>query len=430
MPVAFLIVSVIGALFTINAYRPFATGGPFSIFSFFAGWLTSELPFHHIFWQFVATVVFVAGGALDGWQGWLGLAITLVSWVALAYLVVEANNARDIVEDALKETLGDDYRSRIAPELAERMDPTLSRTQLIWPFRHRHPEVQRVKNLQYSEYGRRGRLDVFHLRDKPEGSPVLLQVHGGGWVIGNKDQQGQPLMTHLASLGWVCVAINYRLSPRATFPDHVVDVKRAIAWIRDHVAEYGGNPDFVIITGGSAGGHLCSLAALTPNDPEFQPGFEDCDTTVQAAVPFYGVYDFTNRDGVGRKDMRGFLERMVMKKKFDEDPDAFAKASPMDQVGPDAPPTFVIHGKNDTLVPVAQARLFVQLLREASHQPVVYAELPGAQHAFELFSSVRSGHVIRGVERFVAYVYSEWLRTRGEPRPEPVPESASANADG
>ena len=82
---------------------------------------------------------------------------------------------------------------------------------------------------------------------------MLLQVHGGGWTIGNKDQQGIPLMLHMAARGWICVAIDYRLSPRDGFPAQVVDVKRAVAWIREHIHEYGGDRDFVAITGGSAG---------------------------------------------------------------------------------------------------------------------------------------------------------------------------------
>jgi acetyl esterase/lipase len=269
-----------------------------------------------------------------------------------------------------------------------------------------------TRNLSYGRYGRRNRLDVYRRVDEPTGCPVLLQVHGGAWVIGSKEQQGWPLMSHLAASGWVCVAINYRLGPRSSWPDMIVDVKQAITWVKDHVAEYGGNPDFIVITGGSAGGHLCSLAALTPNAPEFQPGFEDRDTTVQACVPFYGVYDFTNRDGVGRGDMRGFLERMVMKSKLTQAEDVWDAASPMSRVSADAPPMFVIHGKNDTLVPVAEARLFVRLLREVANDPVAYAELPGAQHAFEVFASIRTAHVVNAVERFVAYVYSDFLRTQ------------------
>lgn len=421
MPTAFLVVSILGALLTVNAYRPLVQRGPLSVFAFFAGWLASELPFHRLALQVVVAAFFVWQGALDAWQGWVALALLAASWVAHWYLVGEANAARDVAEAALVEALGGDYRDRILPELADRFDPPLPRHRLVRPFRHHHPDVRVTKNLSYGRYGRRNRLDVYRHVDEPDGCPVLLQVHGGAWVIGNKDQQGWPLMSHLAANGWVCVAINYRLGPRSSWPDMVVDVKQAITWVKDHVGEYGGNPDFVVITGGSAGGHLCSLAALTANDPAFQPGFEERDTTVQACVPFYGVYDFTNRDQVGRGDMRQFLERMVMKTKLASAEDQWRAASPVWRVHAEAPPFFVVHGKNDTLVPVTQARLFVQLLRDVSRQTVAYAELPGAQHAFEVFTSVRTGHVINAVERFVASVYSDFLRARpGQAEPERV----------
>ena len=236
---------------------------------------------------------------------------------------------------------------------------------------------------------------------------MLLQVHGGGWIIGNKDEQGQPLMTHLTEQGWVCVAINYSLSPRAKWPAHIVDVKRAIAWVKEHIAEYGGDPDFIAITGGSAGGHLASLAALTANDPAYQPGFEHVDTTVQAAVPFYGVYDFTNRDGNARRDMQMVLEERVFPTRLDDDRETWDLASTMSRVHADAPPFLVIHGTNDALAPVEQARTFVSLLREVSAAPVVYAELPGAQHAYEIFWSPRTHASVQAVARFLALVRSD-----------------------
>ena len=97
------------------------------------------------------------------------------------------------------------------------------------------------RNIPFAPHGRRGLLDIYTSEVTPAaGAPVLLQVHGGGWTIGNKDQQGLPLMQHLAAKGWVCVAINYRLAPRDPFPAHVIDVKKGIAWIREHIAEYGG----------------------------------------------------------------------------------------------------------------------------------------------------------------------------------------------
>ena len=86
---------------------------------------------------------------------------------------------------------------------------------------------------------------------------MLLQVPGGAWAIGMRRPQAYPLLSHMADRGWVCVSIDYRVSPRNTWPDHIVDVKRALAWIKENIAEYGGDPDFVAITGGSAGGHLC-----------------------------------------------------------------------------------------------------------------------------------------------------------------------------
>src|SRR4051794_14756478 len=154
MPTAFLIVSVIGALFTINAYRPLARRGPFSIVAFFCGWLTSELPVHHIVWQVAATVVFVVGGALDGWQGWVGLALTVVSWVGLANLVREAEKADEIVEQALADTFGDDYRDRILHELVQEPDAKLARRQLWLPLWRKHPMVQRTRNIAYGPAGK------------------------------------------------------------------------------------------------------------------------------------------------------------------------------------------------------------------------------------------------------------------------------------
>ena len=160
---------------------------------------------------------------------------------------------------------------------------------------------------------------------------MLVYIHGGAWIIGDKRQQGIPMMHELVQRGWVCVAINYRLSPRATWPAHIVDCKRAVAWVREHIAEYGGDPGFIAVSGGSAGGHLSSLLALTPDEPEWQPGFEDLDTSVDACVPFYGVYDLTGdpeRSGAYGPGLLELLERRVMKTSSADNPDVFEQASP------------------------------------------------------------------------------------------------------
>lgn len=410
----FLAVSLWGALFTLNAWRPMWSGPRRAVASFAGGWLTSELALHHIAWQALATAAFVALGALSQWPGQLGLAITLASWAGLLAIQLRAQGVPGRVEDALRKALGNEYRRAILPELRMGLSDGISWRKVLLPFPLRLPDVERIADVQYDrQSGVDLHLDIYRPKSDPVGAPVLLQIHGGGWVMGSKNEQALPLMYHLASRGWVCVSANYRLSPHATFPEHLIDCKRALAWVREHIAVHGGDPEFVVVTGGSAGGHLAAMVALTQNDPEYQPGFEEVDTSVRGCVPFYGVYDFTDRNETFRNDgISQLLEERVMKGSRAEKPEEWERASPIARINEQAPPLFAIHGQNDTLVPVGEARRFVEALAEKSPAPVAYAELPGAQHAFELFPSVRTLHVLNGVDRFLSWLYSRYLVSR------------------
>jgi len=414
IPWLFLAVSMWGAAFTYNTLRPVYAPARRAALSFFAGWLTGELALHHVAWQAATTAVFVWAGALQRWPGILGLAITVLSWVGLGYAWWNARTAREVVERALREGLGTDYTDRILPEVRARISAPISWRPPLLPFPLRPRDVERVRDITYARVaGLDLKLDLYRHRSHPAGCPTLLQIHGGAWVIGTKDQQGLPLMLHLAARGWLCVSVNYRLSPHATFPDHLIDLKRALTWIREHGAAYGADPGFVVVTGGSAGAHLAALVALTANDPEYQPGFEAVDTGVSGCVPFYGVYDFTDRYRLHRHDGLGkLLERQVMKAALHEAPLAYEKASPMSRLSAAAPPFFVIHGDRDTLAPVEEARRFCDDFRRLAHGRIAYAELPGAQHAFEIFPSLRTALVIHGVERFLAHLYSEYVLGR------------------
>jgi acetyl esterase/lipase len=205
----------------------------------------------------------------------------------------------------------------------------------------------------------------------------------------------------MAAQGWLCVSINYRLSPRARWPDHLVDVKRALAWVKEHISDYGGNPDFIIVTGGSAGGPLAAMAALTPGEAQWQPGFTDADTSVQGAVICYGVYDLVERHRLWcYRGWRWFMRRLVLPRQLGDPEAMLAEASPLSWIGPQAPPFMVLHGRHDSLICCRQARAFIKALRAQSEQAVVYAELPYAQHAFDLFWSPRALAVVRGIHRF------------------------------
>jgi acetyl esterase/lipase len=402
----FLGASALGALNTVNAYRPLARRGRGGLLAFMAGEPTSEAPLVTIAWQAAATSAFVAAGAGRTPAGKAALALNLASWAALAQLAVEARQASGILEAALEDALGAGYRAELPASSPPEVPLTVTQTAL--PRLGERKAFRATRNLAYGEHGRANHLDIWRSADLPRdaGAPVLLQVHGGAWVMGEKEVQGELLLTEMARRGWVGVSINYRLSPRSRWPDHLVDVKRAIAWVRANIADQGGSPAHVAVTGGSAGGHLTALAALTPNEPTYQPGFEDADTTVQAAVPFYGVYDVADLAASGRREILALWEERVLQRPYDPADPVWHEASPITRVGPHAPPMFLLHGRNDTLVPVEQARHFVDRLRATSVAPVAYAELPRAQHAFEVFRSTRSLLAVRAVARFLEVTHA------------------------
>ncbi len=214
-------------------------------------------------------------------------------------------------------------------------------------------------------------------------------------------------MAHLAANGWVCVAANYRRSPAATFPDHLVDAKRALAWIRAHVAAFGGDADRIVVTGGSAGGHLAALVALTPENATYQPGFETADTSVAAAVCLYGVYDLLDRGTVPHKaSMAWLLRRFVLKSDPVLDRAGWEAASPITRIRPTAPPFLLVHGTHDTLVPVEEAREFATALQSAG-APVTTIEAPGAQHAFDILWSDRTARTVEAVHSWLDQVVND-----------------------
>ena len=250
--------------------------------------------------------------------------MAVLDWVGLLGLGIAGRRAAGVAAASL-----DEVRSGAFPVPPEPTAPTWGswwRVTRAIPLRSR--AIETTCNIDYwGDGSARHRLDVHRSAlALPEKAPVMVYIHGGAWMIGDKREQGKPMMYELVARGWVCVAINYRLSPKATWPDHIVDAKRAVAWVKEHIAEYGGDPSFVAVSGGSAGGHLCALLALSAGDPAFQPGFEGADTSVQACIPFYGVMDMTGspegsaRFGPGLLDM---LERKVMKVKESEQPDLF-----------------------------------------------------------------------------------------------------------
>ena len=373
MPIGYLVTTALLASCALVAVAPPkpATTTPRSVV-YLLGFVINELPFVAGYLLVGSTALAAVQSNLFTWAGLVGLALAVVAGSALVVIARRGLAAR----------------SRLAATLDATFDVSNHNTTSRMPLRHRWwrllfapvsfrgRQVRRVANVSYGPGGRRNLLDVYHHKAR-EGGPVLVYFHGGAFRSGHKSREAKPLLHRLARHGWVCISANYRLAPEVRFPDHLVDAKRVIAWARHHAGRYGGDASRIFAAGSSAGGHLAITAALTPNRPEFQPGFIDDDTTVQGAVSLYGFYGSAPAE-------------------------AGVASSPHAYINAAAPPVFMAHGDNDTVVLVDDARTFADEVRAVSLNPVLYAELPGAQHGFDLFRSPRFEAVVDAIEVFLA----------------------------
>jgi acetyl esterase/lipase len=388
----FLLVSLAGAAIVINAARPLR--GPISLVpSWLLAFLTLDLALFHIGVALLAAGGFALFGALDSLPGRLALFITLASSATLFVLWLPALRAGSIT-DAVADELELDEVERIPRRL------------LLRPIPRVREGVEVIRDVPFARpAGRVLDMDIYRGSDHSGKGPGLVFLHGGGWVLGDKREQGLPLCNHLATLGWVCANANYRLSPGATYPDHVDDAKSAVDFLREHSDDYGVDPDFIAIAGNSAGAHIAAMAALTGD-------------SVQAIVTFYGVYDLTNRLDVHGPEFRDrLLGPYVIKAFFDTEPERFHAASPMDQVERASIPWLILQGTRDSLTPMAEAREFARRLREHSTHKVGYAELPGAQHAFDVYNSLRTFAAVELAARFLATTYRSATEKKTPGRP-------------
>jgi acetyl esterase/lipase len=361
-------------------------------------WLVVELAPHLIAVSAVIVAALIWLGGLHEVPGWVGLGLWVAAVGAGVRYAWGSWRTRVSVDGGARD-------AKLDLEGAPKVPWYFVALPLLAPWRR---GVSHRRGIVYAEVdGRRLKLDIFRpTRDLGRPLPAVIHVHGGAWVFGSRREQGIPLLNHLAANGWVGVNVAYRLSPWVALPAQVQDVKRAIVWVREHADELGMDPSFIALTGGSAGGHLVALAALTSKDISLQPGFEDAGAHVDAAVPFYGIYDFLAPRGHHHPQLTRLVEWLVVKDTIRRRPELFRRLSPLHRVHADAPPFFVVHGSGDTLVPPAESRHFVRRLREVSRQPVLYAEIVGAQHAFDMLPTWRSVRVIRAIERFPAAAYA------------------------
>ncbi len=214
------------------------------------------------------------------------------------------------------------------------------------------------KNIAYRDGHPRWRLDLFYPEERSqELRPGIVFVHGGGWKSGSKDGwMWQHLPARYASLGYVCISVNYRLTPDGGgYPNCVHDVKNAVRWLRAHGADYGLDPERIGAYGNSAGAHLVSMLGLVRKEAglEGDGTHLDYSSEVQAVVTGAVPANFLDwgqpkRDG---KEEFGFIAQ-------NEPPDieaATREASPVTHAHEEAPPFLLIHAEDDRTVPHKQS---------------------------------------------------------------------------
>jgi acetyl esterase/lipase len=344
MPIGYLVTTgglAALALAAVLRVRP-RRSAPFRLSYVFGLWLN---------WPLVVFLLLLGSSALaieesgDSPGLRIGLGLAAVAAAALVLLRRLARGTGPVLQRALDEGLGTGWRERVEPELAARLRrrPSLLRV-LLAPVSARR--IERIADVRYGP-GRANLLDVYRDRSGRSGRAVLVHFHP---LMGSKRVGTRHLFHRLAGAGWICLAANYRNGD---------DVPKVLAWVREHAEGLGADPATIFVAGSSLGGHLAARAAFAPGEP------------VAGLVCLYGFYGSPS-----------------------------ARLS----VTTSAPPCFVAHGDRDSLVLVEDARSFVEQLRATSRNPVVYAELPGAQHGFDLFRSRRFDSVVDAIEAFAADV--------------------------
>ncbi|KAG9408322.1 hypothetical protein AC1031_021564 [Aphanomyces cochlioides] len=267
-----------------------------------------------------------------------------------------------------------------------------------------------IQTVTYGWVGERHphplRMDIYRHEACGAMPPILLFIHGGGWILGSKTFIPSVFLHAMGKKGWLFCAMDYRKVPFVTFPDLLIDCKRALAYLRQAGnSRLQADTTKIVVCGESAGGHLASLVALTANDKSFQPGFEDVDCSVMACVDTYGYHDMTDRYGhFGRIDFQKksqYYVEFVLKSRLFLDRPLFERASPLfwllHDKATNVPPFLLIHGAYDSVIPMEDSREFYTALvafrdrhNDRHDVPDVFVPLPDAEHAFNNIRSPRS----------------------------------------
>ncbi len=317
--------------------------------------------------------------------------------------LINVTRSRD---EQFADAFGDDWQQQLSPTIKP-----LLRKQRWRPICYRRFNGVLRQNVSYGRNPDSKRPLYADILQPPDNIPrsglALIYVHGGAWTFGSRNIRKFPYFRQLARQGHLIMDIDYTLAAQTSLIGMVMDVKRAILWLKAHADEYAIDPDRVVLAGQSAGGHLSLLAAYTPNLPALQPPEMTGDTAVCGVLSFYGPPDmqalysdmeekFLRRlspqvkDGIAevvkrtqpKRPFTGIGVSALMGGSPAEIPDIYRLLSPVVHVDADCPPTLLLHGDHDGLVQARETAVLYEKLREVG-VTAVYLNFPDCEHSFE-----------------------------------------------
>ncbi len=246
--------------------------------------------------------------------------------------------------------------------------------------------VRLEEGIVYSRPGAPLALDLALPRGQGP-HPWLVLFHGGGWRAGERIHLRDEILA-LAGLGYAAASVDYRLvdhGARNAFPAAVTDARCAVRYLRRHARRFELDPQRAGAIGFSSGGHLAEMLGTAAGVEGLDRGCADRETSpaVQAVIAYFAPSDLRRGAHFARAADR--VRDRFLGTPPEQDPERADLASPLVHVGGDSPPTLLVHGTEDRVVPLAQSRTMRDALAQAG-VPVELVELPGVGHGFRLFS--------------------------------------------
>ncbi len=237
------------------------------------------------------------------------------------------------------------------------------------------------------------KLNLYRPKNSANLLPLVVMIHGGCWISGGRTDYHY-YGVKLAELGYAAATVDYRVADQAPYPAAVDDSRNAIQWLKDQAKTYSIDPDRIALLGGSAGGHLVEFIGYAANTSSKQhpngPG-----PKVKAIIAFYGWSDLTDpavRDPYWNEAFLG--------KKYADAPELYKEASPITHVSKQSPPTILLQGTIDAIVPMSQSVKLAEKL-EANNVPYIYVPFEGQFHAFDFFQDT-TARALYFIEKFLA----------------------------